>query len=186
MRAAPMAVYKRKIFLINPRFQYKVSLMICIFAVLATVVYPLSIYGLFERLIELQPQQGTNLANVRNETLTVLGIAEAAIIALIFLFSIFLTHKIAGPMYKLSNHLKEIRGGKEITPLSFRKGDYFHEVAQELNETLMELDGKRKEDFQYLSEVASYITNLSLVVPEDKKPVLKEIQSKLAEIQSRS
>ena len=37
---------------------------------------------------------------------------------------------------------------------------------------------------QNLEEVSSYISNLSLVIPEDKKPVLHEILARLSEIRS--
>jgi iron-sulfur cluster repair protein YtfE (RIC family) len=40
-------------------------------------------------------------------------------------------------------------------------------------------------DFVYLSEVNAYINNLSLVVPDDKKPVLSEIHKKLSDIQRK-
>ena len=54
-----------------------------------------------------------------------------------------------------------------------------------MNETLEFFVNQRQEDFAYLDEVSAYINNLALVVPEDKKPVLNEIQSNLAKIQSR-
>ncbi len=110
---------------------------------------------------------------------------QAAFIGVVFVVCIFLSHKIAGPLYKLKNYLINIRSGGDITPLYFRKGDNFHDVAEEVTETMEFLNTQRAQDFEYLDEVSSYIANLSLVVPEDKKPVLNEIQRKLSEIQNR-
>ncbi len=78
----------------------------------------------------------------------------------------------AGPMYKLKTHLKTIRQGGEIRNVFFRKGDYFQDVADEVNLTLEHFDLQREEDFETLQEVSSYIANLALVVPEDKKACL--------------
>lgn len=88
-------------------------------------------------------------------------------------------------MYKLKAYLTNIKNGAEITPLYFRKGDYFVDLADDVNDYIQTTILQREHDFEYLQEVSSYIANLALVIPEDKKPVLQEILSKLAEIQSR-
>lgn len=181
-----MAVYKRSIFLINPKFQYKFSFILISFTLLATLIYPFIIYDLFEKIIQLQPEKASDLLSTRNDLLMVLGVIEVTILGFIFIFAIFISHKIAGPMYKLTAHLSKIREGGEITPVFFRAGDYFQEVADEVSLTLEHLAEQRQEDFTYLEEVSSYMANLSLVVPEDKKPVLNEIQSNLAKIQARN
>ena len=108
-----------------------------------------------------------------------------AFIGIVFLISIFQSHKIAGPMYKLRKFLKMVADGKPTGRLFFRKGDNFPEVAEDFNAAFGKLQETYNNDFAYLSEVSSYINNLALVVPEDKKPVLKEISQKLTEIQSR-
>jgi hypothetical protein len=96
-----------------------------------------------------------------------------------------MSHKIAGPLYKLQNYLRDIREGGDVKSLFFRDGDHFHEIAEEVSQTMEYFSKQREKDFSYLDEVSSYIANLALVVPEDKKPVLNEIQSKLSEIQTR-
>lgn len=180
-----MALYKRSIFIINPKFQYKFSFMLVSFTLLATLIYPLIIFDLFNEVISRSPEKSAEILSQRNNLLIILGIIEATILSFLFIFAIFLSHKLAGPMYKLSMHLEKIRQGGEVTPVYFRSGDYFHEIAEEISQTLEYLSEQRREDFEYLDEVSAYITNLSLVVPEDKKPVLREIQSNLAKIKSR-
>lgn len=88
-------------------------------------------------------------------------------------------------MYKLKTHLQRIREGEVITPLTFRSGDYFHDVAEEVSEFLDSVAINQEDDFKFLGEVKIYLDNLSGVIPEDKKPILAEINSKLTEIQSR-
>ncbi len=69
--------------------------------------------------------------------------------------------------------------------LFFRKGDYFQDLAEDVNETFAHLENNYKNDLVYLSEVTSYINNLSLVVPDDKRVVLNEISSRLSMMQDR-
>lgn len=149
-------------------------------------MYPLTIYDLFDKIIALQPKNAAEITENRNFLLGVLTLAQISFLGVIFVISIFISHKIAGPFFKLKRYLRDIREGAPITKLFFRNGDSFQEVAEELSETMEYFKQQREEDFEYLDEVSSYINNLSLVLPEDKKPVLQEILSKLAKIQSRN
>lgn len=88
-------------------------------------------------------------------------------------------------MHKLKNHLADIRQGKEITLLKFRKGDHFHDVAEEVSLFLQTIAQNQENDFEYLDQVAAYIENIAPVVPDDKKPVLAEITRQLNHIKSR-
>lgn len=102
-----------------------------------------------------------------------------AVLCLTFVAGIIISHKIAGPMYKMTMFLQKIREGGAIHELTFRDGDQFEEVAEELNETLEYLTSRDEDELEYLTEVATYIENIALVVPEDKKPVLDEIRRKI-------
>ncbi|MBT3979859.1 MAG: hypothetical protein HOE90_00820 [Bacteriovoracaceae bacterium] len=88
-------------------------------------------------------------------------------------------------MFKLTKSLKDIAAGGPPQKIFFRKGDQFMEVAEAYNNAVEKMTQEHNDDFAYLSEVSSYINNLSLVVPEDKKSVLGEINTKLTEIQER-
>lgn len=180
-----MGMYKRSIFIINPAFQYKFCFVVCTIVLIGSVMYPLSIIDIFNVIIEKQPTEAASFEGLRNNLLVFLGFIEFAFLGLVFVVCIFMSHKVAGPMYKLQNHLINIKNGGEVKPVFFRDGDNFQEVAEEVNEVLEYFVNQRQEDFAYLDEVSAYINNLSLVVPEDKKPVLNEIQSNLAKIQSR-
>lgn len=88
-------------------------------------------------------------------------------------------------MFKLQKFLRAKKDGLEDGKLFFRKGDYFQEVADDFNETFEELEERHHQDLVYLNEVNSYISNLGMVVPEDKRAVLSEITQRLNQIQSR-
>lgn len=180
-----MGAYQRSIKVINPRFQFKFSLFVCGLVFVSSLIYPITIYGIFESFFQLSPKLSEVLAEKRSMLLMWLTLFQIMYTAFIFVVCIFLTHKIAGPLYKLSTFFKEVANGDEIRELYFRNGDNFPEIAEQYNDAMKRIKEDRKNDFEYLSEVSSYIKNLSLVVPEDKKPVLNEITKRLQEIDSK-
>lgn len=180
-----MAFYKRSTFLIDPKFQLRFSIVVSTMFILGSIVYTFVVYDFINDL-------GNQYA------LTKLGVSEAAksfllfivpfqflLSALVVLTSIFLTHKVAGPLYKLKNHLTHIREGDPITPLEFRTGDNFQDVAEEVSLFLEWVVANQEADFKYVQEVSSYVDNLAMVIPDDKKPVLNEISRRLKDISER-
>lgn len=184
-----MAGYKRNTYLINPRFQVRFSLYVCGLVFISSLIYPLTIYDLFTSFIDsvspTAPAAAAQLAEKRSDLIFVLALWQVGFSALVFIGCIFFSHKIAGPMFKLQKFLREKIEGSEHGKLFFRKGDYFHEIADDFNEAFETIEGDHREDLVYLSEVRSYINNLAMVVPEDKKAVLNEISTKLTKIQRK-
>jgi len=177
--------YKRSIFLINPKFQIKYSLIVIAFIFTMGLVYNGIIYALFTTLFKYAPQNVASLELIRKEILMWLSGILVIYMGIAFIVCIFLTHKIAGPLYKVSNFLKNIANGKKPEVLQFRKGDNFIELSHDYNLALDKIMQDYQNDFEYIGEVNSYIKNLSVVIPEDKKPVLNKITQKLSEIKYR-
>lgn len=131
------------------------------------------------------PELSDTLAQSQDQFVLYLVAIQLIFSLVILILFIFFTHKIAGPLFKLKGHLQNIREGAEITPLTFRDGDYFHDVAEEVSEFLDSVAMNQESDFKFIDEVKVYLDNLSGVIPEDKKPVLREIITRLSDIQSR-
>ncbi len=184
-----MAAYKRRIFVINPKFQLKFSFLICFLFCVASVYYPITLLDVLEKFIQhvslTDPLKTEKLVNYKNTLIIVLLLFQVGFTALFFIICIFISHKVAGPMFKLQKFLASVRDGEQCGKLYFRKGDYFPEVADDLNDTFDSIREQYENDFVYLSEVNTYLKNLSMVVPEDKKIVLSEISAKLDEMQGR-
>lgn len=171
--------------MINPSFQLKFSLIVCSIILISTLIYPVIIYDFFKLMVASTPNVPEKLIAARNELVIYLVFIQIVITLLTFIAFIFITHKIAGPLYKLKNHLASIREGHAITPLTFRTGDHFQDVAEEVTLFLETISANQENDFQYVEEVALYIENLAAIVPDDKKPVLSEISRRLLDIKSR-
>ncbi len=174
----------RNIFIINPGFQYRFCLIICSIVFVGSLIYPITIWDLFNNFINMAPEQNVEqLSASRDQLIWILMAIQLSFIGLVFALCLYMSHRIAGPMYKVSKYLREIRAGGALYPLTFREHDQFKEVAVEINETIEYLTQKSEDEIDYLQEVSAYIENISLVVPEDKKPVLNEIQKKIQEFQ---
>lgn len=184
-----MSGYKRRIYIINPSFQIKFSLLVCFIIFLSSIIYPMTIHTLISSIVEhfalVSPEIATQFESRRSMLLIILILWQFGFTLIAFIVCIFMTHRVAGPMYKLQKYLSGIRDGQFGGKLFFRKGDYFHEVADDINDTFETIQENYKNDFVYLSEVNTYLNNLAIVVPDDKKIVLKEITQKLTEIQTR-
>jgi hypothetical protein len=44
-----------------------------------------------------------------------------------------LSHRFAGPMYRLKNALRDVADGKSVPPIQFREGDFWCEMADQFN-----------------------------------------------------
>jgi hypothetical protein len=180
-----LAINKRTIFLVNPTFQLSFSLMICSIIFISSLIYPFIIIDFFNSIAGRFPDVAGNLKLAQNELLLFLALIQFIFIFIVFITFIFMTHKVAGPMYKLKAHLSAIREGGPVAPLVFRNGDHFHDVAEEVTLFLETIADNQEKDFKYLEEIAIYIENLSPIVPDDKKPILNEISRRLLNIKSR-
>ena len=175
---------KRKIIVVNPKFQFKVSLLIAGLVIISSSIFPLMIMDLFEEYMQLaikyQPDIKAALLEKRSAFFKTMFFWELGFVVLVFTFLLFVTHRIAGPIYKLQKYLSGIREGTESGKLFFRKGDYFMDLADDINLTIESLRSQGRSNDESLDEVVAYIKNLEMIVPEDKRPVLEEIISKIS------
>ena len=62
----------------------------------------------------------------------------AAVISsiIILIAGIFISHRIAGPLYRLNQHFKSTQNINDLQPVKFRKKDYFREVELSFNQMI--------------------------------------------------
>lgn len=184
-----MAANKRSIYLINPKFQIRFCLFVAFVVFISSIIYPFTIYEVIDSFIDYlsanSPGTISQIKKNRQELITILVAWQIGFTLLIFVACIFISHKIAGPIYKLKKHLALLRDGQPHGKLFFRKGDYFHDLADETNATFDMIEERQKKDLVFLNEVNEYIKNLKMIVPENKQSVLEEISKRLTEMQDR-
>ncbi len=147
---------------------------------------------LFEYLahyVRLDPM-GPALANIeqtRKDVISLLIAFSIVFICLSFLVSLFISHRIAGPLYKLQKHFSELGKGNFDQELHFRKKDYFTELANDYNDMVFslkkllhrELPQKDKESLSssmnQIQEAMPHVTPAGRTYLETALATLKEI-----------
>lgn len=102
-------------------------------------MYPLIIHGLFEyfmRFIQGDPAfpGAERLLDKRSQVLWQLILLQGLFLMVTFLLSVFLSHRIAGPLFKLRSTMDRMRtGDRDAREVRFRKQDHFAELAESYN-----------------------------------------------------
>lgn len=82
---------------------------------------------------EIASQQFIALAETGGPAVVVLIIGAG-------LFSLYVTHRLAGPLYRLEQCARELAQGNMALRVKFRSGDELHELARVANEALANID----------------------------------------------
>lgn len=180
-----LASSKRTVFLVNSRYQVRFALMVTLIVFISSLIYPVTIVDIFNRIGVVYPEISAGFQKSVDTLIIYLIAYQLIFLSITFIICIFITHKTAGPIYKLMSHFQSIRNGAPVEKIYFRSGDHFPELADETNQFIEHIQKTHQDDYQYLDEVISYISNLSNAVPEDKRPVINEICARLRETQTR-
>ncbi|MFT7219441.1 MAG: methyl-accepting chemotaxis protein [Candidatus Azotimanducaceae bacterium] len=146
--------YKRRNYLINPEFQLRFMAYISIAVLAGLSVLYLSNLWYFDLLLdqgyELGLDPGHPYYAFIEDQRTLLHRTYACVSVIVFVllmtFALFLSHRIAGPVYRLKVQMRDIvaKNG-DVRPVHLRSKDFFPEVAEEMNEMLAYL--KENEGF---------------------------------------
>jgi hypothetical protein len=59
--------------------------------------------------------------------------ASGLVLPLLILDVVRVSHRFAGPVYRLRNSLRDLANGKPVATVKFREGDFWYEMAEEFN-----------------------------------------------------
>lgn len=91
-----------------------------------------------------------------------------------WLLSAFAGHRIAGPIYKLEQSMKEVTKGNYGLRIQFRKKDFFQDVADTFSEMNQSIEQRFKEKEELLEQIKEKIKAL----PQDN-PQVQELKKLL-------
>ena len=108
--------------------------------------------------------------------------ALAILIPAAAVFSIYLTHRLAGPVYRIEQTARELIRGNLALRIRLRKGDELHELAGLLNEVLETLEQAFRgirESQAHSREVLSWIMDEMRKQPSVNREVLNRLETAL-------
>lgn len=144
---------RKKMYLINRDFQLRYSFAACIVGVVSTcstaivLLYPLYVFEIL-RIPRFLPLP------------ILIGMGSAVLINvfLVGLLGVFITHKIAGPMYSLVRSFRRVEMGRWAGHLKIRDGDDLRYVVRNFNQMV---DGLVMTGRQELSLIDELIEDLN-------------------------
>ncbi|MFZ3073101.1 MAG: HAMP domain-containing protein [Thermodesulfobacteriota bacterium] len=135
-------LFRRRNKVINPGYQLKVAFTVAISLLVYSFILGVVIF--YPLFTQLSSQEGN--AAIAAEILALhkrLWPAVLVISILVFIQTIFASHRVAGPVYRLEKALEELARGNYKERVRLRKGDEFVEIEQLVN-TLAESLGNAK------------------------------------------
>ena len=223
--------FRRKQYIIKPVFQLKMSFIIVMTLLLATLITASSLY--FNIMNSVLPEFSTDKIKERieiaadmrmrqvaryspemsenkefqmffPETAKMLSDCETQIvvqvlhdvnknlvpwimvlIALILSFGIFLTHRIAGPIYRFEQTIRDAMGGNLNARIKLRWADEFKVLASSINDMLNSLSQrllKLKKASEKLQEISAKMESKAAGSANDLKELIIENQKQADEI----
>lgn len=153
-----MSLEHRKTKIINPSFQYRIAFTAVLVAVIGI--------NLFVLLASLLPEVvGLELV-LSKRSYYVIAITEVALIYLCWKWSIFATHRVAGPVYAIGRELCKLRDGDLMINISLRPRDEFRETSEMINSSIAHLRDK-------INEIKSMVSELDAEPSAEKIGALK-------------
>ncbi len=142
-----MQHFKRKKKLINSRLQLKLIGVFlgvsCVASLFQVVLLNRSMMSLAQHL----PQEGDRLlGQLPGILLTNIVLTIGVLCPLTFLVGLLVTHRVAGPAYRMTQHCKAVARGQDVGPCRIRKDDELWELCDALNEALDHLRSETAQD----------------------------------------
>lgn len=134
-------------FLINPKFQIAFLTINVVLSVSFSLVFWLAVKKSFSEFKEMGRSAALPPNHVfftfiekqeSNLNMTML-FAFLLIFSIGLLFSLWFSHRIAGPIHRLCNALEEMQKNKKLKAITFRKNDFFLEIPEAFNNMTTEV-----------------------------------------------
>ncbi len=138
---------KRKVLLINPRFQLRFMGYVVAIALFAIGVFFVADWVFFTKLISTGRAMGLPPDHIyfafishQQRTMTTIYLFTTLFaLGSMGLIGLLISHRVAGPLHRLRSHMDAVAEGRTTADVSFRKGDFFPEIADSYNRQLRKL-----------------------------------------------
>ena len=193
--AMPRPEYKRKVknYLIDVGLQLRYTATIVIVAVVLTIILGIRIYQatqdtskviLWTGLVDPATAQELQTQFAQSDRTVVWGIVGFGIILVLSIggVGILLTHKVAGPLYKISSFFGRIRDNRlGPAPAKLRKGDELQNFYLSFKDMHQAIRGRVEDDVRVLEGALTAIE----ATPEGRAQSLQNALDELRQLRKR-
>lgn len=153
----------RKVYLINPKFQLKFAVYLCLMAAFVISIYYMANWYFLNSFIEKGQDVGLPSNHIYFQFIAdqarfmhiIFAVSSFCAFFALTVIGIWLSHRVAGPLHRLHKHMVKVTKGGKLTKVKFRKKDYFPEIAKAYNLQVDALEKKYrfKENDHQVSEI---------------------------------
>ena len=175
--------WKRRNYFINPKLQLRYIGIMLAFVLLVSITLICIVYrsGTIQMIAEINRIYPEGIPGFMLKLIfQQLGATFLITLPVIILASIFLSHKIAGPLFRIKGELREIGEGDLGLRVRIRKGDELHDLVKEINymtENTEKLFAKVKESTERISGIVKHGLN-------ETKTLMEHIHSDIEHIEA--
>ncbi len=135
--------YRRTQYLIATQFQLKFVGIILVFMFIGAFISAFTIYYytwllLGEKLANIYPQ-GRLITILKTSNMILLG-RMLLITPMVAILAVLLSHRIAGPLYRIKKTLEEVAAGNYGLRIRLRRTDELQDVAESMNKVIEKLE----------------------------------------------
>ncbi len=137
--------FQRKIIMIKRGLQMKYVLLVFVTVFLTAIVVSLDVYYVIGKSVLLHYEEVNLLPVIKSATL-LLAMHLSLYLLVVIVCSIFVSHRFAGPIFRLERVSENLAKGDLTVSVQFRKGDEFFETAEYMNRMIAALREKVQKD----------------------------------------
>jgi len=184
-------VYKRRVYIINRKFQLKyLFIIISVMLITVAAVSFTTFYLVWDKVIEeffFVPDAAGKLGYILVNTTKMLLVPVILLTAVFTVAGVLLSHRVAGPLYRVEKIAEELGRGNLNVNVRFRKGDDLQELAASLNAMIGNIRDMVAEDKKIIENLSEMSEKLKKDMEGDKdlKQDVKETIEKINEIVKR-
>lgn len=136
---------QRKIIFIKKGFQLKIIAFVMLCTLFATALITYEFLSLLQKVFRNHPALLQSIFAEGSPLILSFLLKIAICLIIITLFTALLSNKIAGPLYRFEEALKQVASGNKKVRISLRKDDALKDLEKEFNNMMSFLDEDTEE-----------------------------------------
>ncbi|MFH1904837.1 MAG: HAMP domain-containing protein [bacterium] len=166
-------------YLVDKKFQMKYAVVTLIFMFIISAVCGYTVYHtlwtqLGEKLAQVYPQ--ARLVSILNVVKIKLAMQLILLVPVVVLASVFLSHRVVGPVSKIRKHMKKLIEKDFSKEIHLRKTDEFRDIAELINKSIDSIKQNLMKTKESVDKIKSLSKNAALQESE-REALQQEIES---------
>ena len=160
-------VHARRQYLINKQLQLTYARLLIICVAIIILIFGMSLWyqskvhlGVLQDIVGEKALPHSYIVQTQNRFLVGTFGAIAVISCLLLILAVYASHRIAGPMHRITKNLKLVGLDNDVDTIQIRKRDQLKEMADAFNHMVHTLKDRMYQDMRLIDQVKSRIVQL--------------------------